>query len=150
MTGRALEFLHFGGALESVIESRQGRLAVAQHGSALSDAEPNAGLPSKPMGVPLGTAEFYVSQLSVLGRRDRERSLGRYPTSGGNQNITSGSAWKRNSRDYWRLTESRKNDSAVPNGTRLVWKLTQHWIRRLTAPNHAGLLSDVPFGDLTP
>jgi hypothetical protein len=36
------------------------------------------------------------------------------------------------------------------NGTPLILNLTQHWIRRLTGPNHAGLLSDVPFGDLTP
>jgi hypothetical protein len=35
-------------------------------------------------------------------------------------------------------------------GLRFVLNLTQHWIRRLTAPNHAGLVSDVPFGDLTP
>jgi len=57
----------------------QGRLAVAQHGSALSGAEPNAGLPSNPMGVLLGTVEFYVSQLFVLGRRDMEHSLSERP-----------------------------------------------------------------------
>jgi hypothetical protein len=60
-------------------------LAVAQHGSALSGAEPNAGLPANPMGVPLGTAEFYVSPLSVLSAPHRLHY---------GQNITSGSALK--------------------------------------------------------
>jgi hypothetical protein len=31
-------------------------------------------------------------------------------------------------------------------GLPLDWKVTQHWVRRLTAPNHAGLLPNVPAG----
>ena len=31
-------------------------------------------------------------------------------------------------------------------GLLFVWNATQHWIRRLTASNHAGLLSNVPAG----
>ena len=35
-----------------------------------------------------------------------------------------------------------------PSLTRLplVWKVTQHWVWLLTAPNHAGLLPNVPAG----